>query len=192
MEQIPHSTHDDEERFIKLINSSIKDGTLPASKTWKKSIKDENARTSRKNRSEKEAKEAEALAKELGVWDDFYGDGKKSASSSKANDTAGEEDLSALQAIILRKQAERSNFLDDLAAKYTEPKAAGKGKKKRSSQEAEAEGTAEGPQKKKSKAPVEPPEIDDEEFAKLQEKLFGNKSQKPKESKSRAGKKARR
>ena len=125
------------------------------------------------------------------MWDDFYGDGKKPGGSGKTDGADGDEDLSALQAVILKKKAKMNNFFDDLAAKYAEPKA--KGKKKRSLQEADVEEATEGSKKKKAKAPVEPPEIDDEEFAKLQQKLFGDKDQKPtKETKARAGRKARR
>ena len=67
MSHIPHSTFDDEARFIVLITQLIKDGELPKSKTWEKSVKDEKAKLVRKKQGEKEAKEAEDLAKELGV-----------------------------------------------------------------------------------------------------------------------------
>ena len=44
MNHIPHSTFDDEARFIVLITQLIKDGELPKSKTWEKSVKDEKAK----------------------------------------------------------------------------------------------------------------------------------------------------
>lgn len=77
MTYIPHSTHEDEPRFIVLISDLITNGDLPALPTWESSVKDEKSRLVRKKQGEKEAKEAEALAKELGVWDEFYGTGKE-------------------------------------------------------------------------------------------------------------------
>ena len=83
MQHIPHSTFDDEARFIVAISDLIARGELPSKKTWEKSIKDEKAKLVRKKQGEKEAAEAEALAKELGVWDEFYGSGKPSAKKAK-------------------------------------------------------------------------------------------------------------
>lgn len=200
MEQIPHSTQEDEDRFVRLINSFIKDGSLPSSKAWQKSIKDEKARVQRKKRSEKEAKEAEELAKDVGLWDDFYGDGKKpngdvdAKRSGSSGGQAEEDDYSALQAVILKKKAKTNTFFDDLAAKYGEPKSSRTrtGKKKRSSKDKDTEGdeAVEGPLPKKSKLVAEAPDIDDEEFAKLQQKLFCDSDNK-KATKLR-GKKTRR
>ena len=51
---------------------------------------------------------AEELAKELGVWDEFYGSGKATAKKPKGKGKGKkadeEEDTSALQALILKKQ----------------------------------------------------------------------------------------
>ena len=181
MQHIPHSTFDDEARFIVIISDLIKKGELPSLKPWEKSIKDEKAKLVRKKQSEKEATEAEELAKELGVWDEFYGSGKPAARKGKAKgkgkkvDEEDEEDTSALQALILKKQKNMDSFFDSLAAKYAEPpiKGKGKGKKKRGKVEEEVEDVQESPKKKSRKtAPHPPPEIDDEEFEKLQTKLF--------------------
>ena len=174
MSHIPHSTFDDEPRFIVLISKLVKDGELPVKRTWEKSIKDEKAKLVRKKQSEKEATEAEELAKELGVWDEFYGSGKAGPRKAKGKgkkdaDTVDEEDTAVLQALILKKRKNMDGFFDNLAAKYAEPetKAKGrKGKKRGNDEEEESSG-------KKSKAA--PPDIDDEEFNKLQQKLFGNK-----------------
>lgn len=88
MQHIPHSTFDDEARFIVIISDLIKKGELPSLKTWEKSVKDEKAKLVRKKQSDKEAKEAEELAKDLGVWDEFYGSGKPSAKKAKGKGKA--------------------------------------------------------------------------------------------------------
>ena len=174
MDHIPHSTFEDEPRFIKLITQLIKDGELPASKAWEKSAKDEKGRLIRQKQSEKEAVEAEELAKELGVWDEFYGSGKagsrktRGKGKAKAEDTE-EEDTAVLQALILKKKKNMDGFFDNLAAKYTEPESKAKGKRGKKRESGEDDSST----GKKSKAA--PPDIGDEEFEKLQQKLFGNK-----------------
>ncbi|KAL0946914.1 hypothetical protein HGRIS_013075 [Hohenbuehelia grisea] len=172
---IPHSTDEDESRFIVIISDLIKKGDLPSLPVWESSIKDEKSRLVRKKQSDKEAKEAEKLAKDLGVWDEFYGSGKTGKRKGKGKGKAEEEtkeaeveDVSALQALILKKkQNNMDGFFDSLAAKYAEPEKKGKGKKR-------AAAVNDDTPAKKSK--TAPPDIDDEEFAKLQEKLFGDKS----------------
>lgn len=186
MMHIPHSTFDDEARFVVIISDLIKKSELPKLKTWEKSIKDEKAKLVRKKQSEKEAAEAEDLAKELGVWDEFYGSGKPAAKKSKgkgkgkgkksAEEEDEDEDTSALQALILKKRKNMDSFFDGLAAKYAEPQPAakGKGKKKRAKVEEDDEEEVQASPKKRSRkeAVSPPPEIDDEEFEKLQAKLF--------------------
>ncbi|KXN89271.1 hypothetical protein AN958_06025 [Leucoagaricus sp. SymC.cos] len=73
LNHIPHSTTDDETRLIVTITKLIKKGELPKMKEWDRSTKDEKARLIRQKESQKEAKEAEALAIEMGVWDDLEG-----------------------------------------------------------------------------------------------------------------------
>jgi len=63
------------------------------------------------------------------------------------------------------------NFFDNLAAKYSGPVAKGKNRKR--SHDADDE---ESPRKKRRSNAPSPPEIDDEEFAKIQKQLFGDKS----------------
>lgn len=178
MTYIPHSSHEDESRFVLIINKLVKEGKLQSTPSWKASSKDEKAKLVRKKQSEKEAKEAEEMAKELGVWDEFYGSGKttekKSKGKKKGNAGDEEEDHSALQALILKKKAKNmDNFFDGLAAKYGAPAEKGtsgsKGKKRRNADLDEEEVP-----KKKTRSTPTPPDIDDEEFAKLQEKLFNN------------------
>lgn len=187
MQHIPHSTFDDEARFIVTISGLIEKGELPSLKSWERSVKDEKAKLVRKKQSTKEAEEAEALAKELGVWDEFYGSGKPSSKRGKAKgkgkgkakgEEDGEEDTSALQALILKKRKNMDGFFDGLAAKYAEPEK-GKGKKKRGKAE-EADGDEEeevqaSPKKRARRDVPPPPEIDDAKFEKLQQKLFGDK-----------------
>lgn len=161
MTYIPHSTHDDEARFIVLITDLIAKGELPHLPAWETSVKDEKSRLVRKKQGEKEAKEAEKLAKELGVWDEFYGSGKAGARKGKGNgkkEDPEEEDHSALQALILKKRKNMDGFFDSLASKYAEPepKGKGKGKKRVKGGEADTEGGESHPQKNQNAAPHHP------------------------------------
>ena len=179
-----------------IISSLISKKELKSTRTWEKSVKDEKAKLARKKDGEKEAKEAEELAKELGVWDEFYGSGKaterKKGKGKAAGNSADEEgDVSALQALILKKrQKNADDLIDSLAAKYA-PKAKAKGKKRAREDDVEEELSS---SKKKRGRAATPPELDDEEFAKIQERLFGDKAKKaggeePKAKKSRARRK---
>jgi len=76
MTHIPHSTHEDEPRIITIITDLIKKKKLKSTPTWISTSKDEKAKMVRKKGADKEAREAEELAKELGVWDEFYGRGR--------------------------------------------------------------------------------------------------------------------
>ncbi|KAG6818129.1 hypothetical protein H0H87_000034 [Tephrocybe sp. NHM501043] len=182
MAYIPHSTHEDEARFIVAISDLIAKGTLTVLDGWENSVKDEKAKLVRQKQGEKEAKEAEKLARELGVWDEFYGSGKKGDRKSKGKgkgkgkEMADEdgEDVSALQALILKKKEKNlDSFFNDLAAKYAEPKAKARGKaKKRGRVEEERD---ELPTKKTRTEAPPMPDIDDAEFEKLQARLFGEK-----------------
>lgn len=131
MNHIPHSTMDDEPRFMRIITELITSGDIPKLPTWEKSIKDEKARLVRKKQSDKEAAEAEKLAKELGVWDEFYGSGKTGQRRGK-----------------------------------------GKGKKRG---KAEVDEEEEASPRKRQKSVPDPPDIDDAEFAKIQERLMKGK-----------------
>ena len=181
MNHIPHSTIEDEPRFVRLITNLTKSGDLVSTPTWEKSVKDETARLKRKKKSAKEAKEAETLAKEIGVWDEFYGSGepadrtaKRRKGNQKADTGNEEEDVSALQALILKRKKNMDGFFDGLAAKYTESvpsvrSGGSRGNKRKT-------GFGEGSPKKKSKTVPSPPDIDDEEFARIQESLLKKKA----------------
>jgi DnaJ family protein C protein 9 len=189
---IPHSTYDDETRFIVVISNLITKGELPVLPTWENSIKDEKSKLIRRKQGEEEAAEAEQMAKELGVWEEFYGSGKPSERKSrgkgkgKKDQDEEEEDHSALQALILKKQKKSADFFDSLAAKYAEPEPKSRKGKKRSN--ADSEAADESPRKKQRSVPP-PPEIDDAEFEKLQQKLFGDKAESSAGSKGRKGRK---
>lgn len=190
MQHIPHSTFDDEARFIVTITDLLKKKELPKFKKWDASVKDEKAKLVRQKQGEKEAKEAEEMAKELGIWDEFFGSGKppskkgRGKGKAKAKDDAqdDEEDYSALQAVILKKRKNTGSFFDNLAAKYggaedeTSKGRKGKGRKRAKADEEEEEEVEMASPKKKSKRDVPPPpDIDDKEFEALQKKLFGDK-----------------
>lgn len=213
MNHIPHSEHDDEARFIVLISDLIRKGELPSLPTWESSVEDEKAKLVRKKQSQKEAKEAEEMAKELGVWEEFYGSGKPSVRKGKGKgrgkgkgkgkqqdeEEDEEEDHSALQALILKKKKNMDGFFDSLAAKYAEPQTKGKKGKKRNkaSDVDEEDADAEPPKKKAKRGVVEPPDIDDEEFERLQQTLFADRpksagaSTKAKKGRAGAGKRSR-
>ncbi|KAF9246533.1 hypothetical protein BU15DRAFT_40052 [Melanogaster broomeanus] len=205
MKHIPHSTTVDEPRFLHTISNLIAEGELPDLPLWQSTSKDEKAKLVRKKQADKEAKEAEVLAKELGVWDEFYGSGKVGARKGKGGkgkekkdgDDDEDEDVSALQALILQRQKARDGFLDGLAAKYIDMeegssrKNRGKGKKrKKVTEDSEAE-EVESP-KKKTRSAREPHEIDDEEFARIQSKLSSGKAKASGSNPPDKGKKATR
>ena len=181
MSRIPHATYDDEARYIVIISDLISQGTLLPLDNWDATVRDEKAKLVRRKQGQKEAKEAEQLAKELGVWDDFYGGGSMTGKSApetgkgKAKKNVDRpDDHSALQALILKKQKKMDGFFDNLAAKYAEPMSEpSKGKRRARYEDPDSQDAA--PPKKRRSAVHSAPDIDDSEFAKLQETLFGNK-----------------
>ncbi|KAI0336468.1 DnaJ-domain-containing protein [Cubamyces sp. BRFM 1775] len=181
MTRIPHSTFEDELRFVNIITDLLKKRELPLLPGWESSAKDEKAKLARKKRADKEAKEAEALAKELGVHDEFFGSGKpgarKTKGKGKQQGQSGDEDTSALQALILKKRKNMDSFFDNLAAKYAEPEAkSGKKGKKRAKGEEDEEEIAASPKKRSKKDVPPPPEIDDAEFERIQQRLMEGKA----------------
>ncbi|KAF8559565.1 DnaJ-domain-containing protein [Imleria badia] len=181
MKRIPHSTAEDEPRFIHTLSKLIADAKLPDLPLWQSSSADEKAKLVRKKQTQKEAKEAEELAKDLGVWDEFYGSGKvgarkgKGKQKEKEKDDTGDEDVSALQALILQRKKARNGFLDNLAAKYmdmdeeqTARKSGAKGKKRKKATEHSDPDETESPRKRPRSAL---PEIDEEEFEKIRSNL---------------------
>lgn len=188
MAHIPFSTYEDEPRIISIIKSLIKSKEICSTPTWQKHFKDEKARKARKRRGEVEAVEAEEAAKDLGVWDEFYGSGQKGKRKNKAptKDKEGEGDDGALKALIQKRQATRGTFLDNLAANYgaiedeemgmddtrKRKKGTAKGKGKKRTRAEEDEEDAEMPSRSKRKMT---PELDDAEFERIQARLVAQK-----------------
>lgn len=70
----------DEARFKTLIEEALTAGSLERSAEWTSSAAAGKAAKKRAAAERKEAREAEEHAKEIGVWDEFYGSGKTSES----------------------------------------------------------------------------------------------------------------
>jgi DnaJ homolog subfamily C member 9 len=189
MAHIPFSTYEDEPRIIPIVQSLIKSKEISSTPSWQKQVKDEKAKKARKKRGEVEAVEAEEAAKELGVWDEFYGSGKKGKRKGKAptKDKEGEEGDGALKALIQKRQTTRGSFLDNLAAKYgameddektdmddapKKKKGPAKGKGKKRARAEEGEEDMEMPSRSKRK---KTPELDDAEFERIQARLVAQK-----------------
>lgn len=152
--EVPLSTVDDEDRFREIMEKAVKDGVVERFEKFFK--KDEAGKKRRKKEAEKEAAEAQKMAKEMGIADKLWGASKsdspksKSKSKKKNNETTDEENLRQL---MLQGREERmSGFFDNLEQKY--------GKK---------QGTKSSSSKKRQQPPT------DEEFEALQAKLFGGK-----------------
>ncbi|KAG8973393.1 hypothetical protein FRB90_009936 [Tulasnella sp. 427] len=160
MAEIPHSTYEDEDRFIGILTPLIKKGGLPKFATWQKDVKDKKGKERRRAEGEREAKEAEQHAKEIGVWDEFYGSGKEGPRKGKGKGkepTLGDGDESTLQALILKRRENRGGFLDGLLAKYEaadaqEAETKKRGSKRKAKADEEAEEAEELPPLPKKKA----------------------------------------
>ena len=186
MAHIPFSTYEDEPRIVSIVQSLIKAKEISSTPTWQKQVKDEKAKKVRKKRGEAEAAEAEEAAKDLGVWDEFYGSGQKGKRKGKTPTKNKEED-GALQALIQKRQATRGSFLDNLAAKYgameedeemdmgdgqKKKKDTAKGKGKKRTRPEEDAKDMEMPSRSKRR---KTPELDDEEFERIQARLVAQK-----------------
>ncbi|OZJ06771.1 hypothetical protein BZG36_00385 [Bifiguratus adelaidae] len=119
LENIPCATVDDETRFREIIDKAIQDKLV---KPYKRFAIDEKATKRRKREADREAQEAEELARELGLDKKLKGDKGDS--------------MSGLQALILERNKERANkmdaILDNIVAKEKDKQKA-KGTKKASS-----------------------------------------------------------
>lgn len=186
MAHIPFSTYEDEPRIVSIVQTLIKAKEISSTPTWQKQVKDEKAKKVRKKRGEAEAAEAEEAAKDLGVWDEFYGSGQKGKRKGKGPAKNKEED-GPLQALIQKRQATRGSFLDNLAAKYgameddeemdmgngqKKKKGTAKEKGKKRTRTEEDEKDVEMPSRSKRR---KTPELDDEEFERIQARLVARK-----------------
>ncbi|KAF3061442.1 DnaJ like protein subfamily C member 9 [Daldinia childiae] len=121
---------EDDERFRAIIDEAIANKDVPAFKAYTKESK--KSKEARVKAAKKESVEAEEYAKELGVHDKLFGKKDNKDGKSKSKKGSSEDDLAAL---IRRNQQGRSNFLDNLAAKYGAAPSAKKGKKRASPEE---------------------------------------------------------
>lgn len=67
---------DDEERFVEIVNAALHANELHETRAWTQlssSTKGPKIRKTLRDKARSEASEAEAYAKELGVWDDLFG-----------------------------------------------------------------------------------------------------------------------
>lgn len=147
----------DEERFRQYIDSAVAAGELESFNAYTQ--ESENAKKKRKKVAKREEAEAKEHAKELGVYESLFGDGKPK--SKKDN---------GLASLIQQRQKERAaTFLDDLEAKYAgKGPANGKSKtKKRKSSDDEVPETNGSKQKRRkaAKAVVESDEEDEQDAA---------------------------
>ncbi|KAK4686445.1 hypothetical protein P7C73_g3694, partial [Tremellales sp. Uapishka_1] len=170
---IPHSQVSDEPRFVLLINALIALGTLASTAKWESTSTDEKARSKRIRAAERAEREAEKAAKELGVWDEFYGGGKKGKRQGDEKKEATKKDSggeAGLRQMILKRQRERGNGLDALEEKYRRIEEEGRERKR-----AKGKGGKAAKGKKKEAEEEAMPEISDADFEALQANLFADK-----------------
>jgi DnaJ family protein C protein 9 len=117
---------EDDQRIRKIIDEAIASGDVKEYKAYKN--ESQKSKDARVKDAQREGKEAEEYAKEIGVHDKLFGGGKK---KTKMDAEA------SLAALIRGNQAKRGvDFLDNLAVKYgAVPKA--KGKKRAAEEEEE-------------------------------------------------------
>jgi DnaJ family protein C protein 9 len=173
-----------EEHFTTLINAAIEAGDLKATKAWKRTLKDAKGRERRAAVAQDEAREAEAMAKELGVHDKLFGSKKKGKGAAKADEGAADED--ALRALIQQKGKQRmESTISALEAKYAaleQEAAKACSKRKGAAVEEEEPPARKGKKAKKDSGPTE------EEFAAIQAKMMAGKGAKGSSSKSKGKK----
>ncbi|KAJ2441505.1 hypothetical protein GGF42_007271 [Coemansia sp. RSA 2424] len=145
----------DEPRFVEVIERAIKDKTVKRTKKYTKSKRGSELR---KREAAKEAAEADALRKELGLDDQLRKIKQKKRKHGGSNDHESDDDTGAITALIRQRSSGRMNaIIANIEQKYSKPKpAAGKKKGKRAAVAAAQDF-------------VEPSE---EEFLALQAKMF--------------------
>ncbi|KAI1416526.1 DnaJ domain-containing protein [Hypoxylon sp. FL1857] len=125
---------EDDERFRAIIDEAIANEDVPAFKAYTKESK--KSKEARIKAAKQESTEAEEYAKELGVHDKLFGNKNKKDGKGKSKKGSSEDDLAAL---IRSNQKSRSNFLDNLAAKYGATSSPKKGKKRATPEEEPSE-----------------------------------------------------
>ena len=158
---------DDEDRFRIILDEAIKDSEVEAYDAYVN--EPEKKRQARRRQAEKDAKEAERHAENLGL------NGHKKERNKKGK--SGEDDLAAM--IQQRQKGRAANFLDDLEAKYAAPKAK-KGKKRPSEEPPEEAFHKMGARvKKQKKEIVEEDDEDDEDEVDLEADVFDDDVDEP-------------
>lgn len=151
---------DDETRFRGYIDAAISEGKVKPHHAYVHEAA--HAREKRRRGALKEAKQAEAYAKEIGVHDKLFGGKTKKTKNQSGVDEAG------LAKLVQQRAKSRANtFLQDLEAKYV-----GKGTgKKRQAEPSEAafQETAKRMKKKKVEVVVEEEEDVDLEIESAEE-----------------------
>jgi DnaJ homolog subfamily C member 9 len=109
----------DEERFRGIIDEAIKEKSVKAYSLYTNET--EKQKQARRQAATRDDAEAMEHAKKIGVYDKLFGNGNDGESESKGED--------ALAALIQKRQAGRSSFLDNLEAKYAAENKKPKGKK---------------------------------------------------------------
>ena len=151
MASVPVSSADDEPRFREILKEAIKSKEIRSYKKFTETSSS-SSMNRRKKEAEREAKEAEEMAKKFGLDQKLLGSNE------------GEEEL---KQIIIKRGKKRMNILESLEAKYggnenKKVKTTGKGKKDKKKVE-------------ESEVMNEPTE---EEFQAIQEKLKKNRGKK--------------
>ena len=127
---------DDEKQFIRVVHDALRHHDLEPTPAWSDLFSDrgKKKRKALRQKAHSEAHEAEAYAKELGVWDNLFG--KKRDTSTKPEPNKEEDvDLEGLRAAMRAKASKRADAFDDmltqLEAKHAPPT---KSRKKRRAQ----------------------------------------------------------
>ncbi len=132
----------DEKRFVEIIDAAIEAGELEKLDGWTASKKDEKGRKAMRSKAKKEAEEAEAYARELGVWDDLFGEGRKTGTKSKTQRGKKADDEPELDGEGHEDDHDEEEDDDEPAPRK------GKGKAKSKAPAAASSGKAKGKSKK--------------------------------------------
>ena len=146
---------EDEDRFRSIIDEAIQQGQVEKFDSYAK--EPAKKRKARMHKAKAEEAEAMQMAEELGVKDKLFGTsatkssakGRTNKKASKAKDGEGDDDNSALAALIQSRQQSRSdNFLANLEAKYAPKpktkKTTRKGKKRSNSDDTDEDAAIQG------------------------------------------------
>ncbi|CUS11829.1 unnamed protein product [Tuber aestivum] len=182
---------EDEERFREIINEALDAGQIKSFRNFTHENKASKKR--RRTKAEAERREAEAYAKELGIHDELFSNGKakaedvenghveeagaadkgskklKGRKAKKAD--AAEDDISGLRNLIQKRSNNRmEEMMSNLEAKYLpKPKA----KKKATTNSKRKKAT--DPDDEDEEAEVAPPEPTEEQFIAARARVEGSK-----------------